>query len=180
MRNQDLVGNLRWTRRRRTEGIQPCGLMWAATPAAPWPNKKSARRLSPWHGDHPRAPNTDKQCRLPQECTPGTLSDAMRVTPCGDGGLAASLFQGIAASLSFCLSSFVGDEASAAPCTKGNKKAQSHHTHVALGNGRLRFSRQCSSSLTSIRVRASCTAYFVLSRTLHLGRYPTLVCGQCQ
>jgi hypothetical protein len=30
-------------------------------------------------------------------------------------------------------------EASASPLTEGNKKAQSHHTRVALGNGRLRL-----------------------------------------
>jgi hypothetical protein len=30
-------------------------------------------------------------------------------------------------------------EASASPRAKGNKKAQSHHTHVTLGNGRLRL-----------------------------------------
>ena len=46
-------------------------------------------------------------------------------------GLAALLFQGTAASPSFCLSSTVAREASASPRAKGNKKAQPHHTHLA-------------------------------------------------
>ena len=54
-------------------------------------------------------------------------------------GLAASLFQGTAASLAFSLSSAVAREAFASPRAKGNKKAQSIHTPVALGNGRLRL-----------------------------------------
>ena len=41
--------------------------------------------------------------------------------------------------LSFYLSSAVVREASASPRAKGNKKAQSIHTSVALGDGRLRL-----------------------------------------
>ena len=33
----------------------------------------------------------------------------------------------------------VACKAFASPHAKGNKKAQSYHTHVTLGNGRLRF-----------------------------------------
>jgi hypothetical protein len=42
---------------------------------------------------------------LPQQVISGRLINTMRTAPCGHGGLAASLLQGIAASLSFCLSS---------------------------------------------------------------------------
>ena len=41
--------------------------------------------------------------------------------------------------LSFCLSYTVVRLVSASLFAKGNKKAQSHHTPVALGNGRLRL-----------------------------------------
>jgi len=54
-------------------------------------------------------------------------------------GLAASLFQGAAASPSLCPFFSGVCPVSASPLTKGNKKAQSHHTHVALGHGRLRL-----------------------------------------
>jgi len=41
--------------------------------------------------------------------------------------------------LSFCLAYTVVRLGSASPFAKGNKKAPSHHTPVALGNGRLRL-----------------------------------------
>ena len=54
-------------------------------------------------------------------------------------GLAIIALASVIASPSFCLSSAVACEASASPLTQGNKKAQPHHTRVALGHGRLRF-----------------------------------------
>jgi len=100
-RNRRLIGELRWTRRRKTEGIQPCGLMWAALPATPWPHKKGAPRPPPWDGDGPRAPSSDAQYRLPQPYIGGTLTDAMRTTPRGSAGWRWLPSQSLIASPSF-------------------------------------------------------------------------------
>jgi hypothetical protein len=45
----------------------------------------------------------------------------------------------VIASPFFVLSYFGACETSASPLAKGNKKAQLHHTHIGLGNGRLRL-----------------------------------------
>ena len=83
----------------------------------------------------------------PQWVIADNLRDTMRMAPCGHGACGA-LFQGIAASPSFC--PFSSDNVSGRYLPsrrRQQKKAQPHHTHIVLGNGRLRFSRQRSSSL---------------------------------
>jgi hypothetical protein len=55
----------------------------------------------------------------------------------------------------------------ASPRAKGNKKTQLHHAPLSWVMADCAFSGQCSSSFTSISVRASYTIYFMLSRTLN-------------
>ena len=66
---------------------------------------------------------------------PGTLADVMRtplvIVGAGDGGPSKLDRQ----SLSLCLSAAVDREASTSLLAKGNKKAQSHHTPIAMGYG---------------------------------------------
>ena len=66
---------------------------------------------------------------------PGTLADVMRtplvIVGAGDGGPSKLNRQ----SRSCCLSAAVDREASTSLLAKGNKKAQSHHTPIAMGYG---------------------------------------------
>ena len=77
-------------------------------------------------------------CLLPEVLGPRTLADAMRIAPRGSAGWRLRPRKLERQPLSFCLYSTAAREAPS-PLTKGNKKAQSHHTPVALGNGRLRL-----------------------------------------
>ena len=75
-------------------------------------------------------------CLLPEVLGPRTLADAMRIAPRGSAGWRLRPRKLERQPLSFCLYSTAAREAPS-PLTKGNKKAPSHHTPVALGNGRL-------------------------------------------
>jgi hypothetical protein len=105
---------------------------------------------------------------LPQPRLLDRFIDAMRTSPCGDGGLAASLFQGSAACPSFCLfSSGSACSLCLASCQRQQKNAVIPYPHYP-GQWPTAPSVDSVISCISISVRASSTAYFVLSRTLSL------------
>ena len=134
--------------------------------AAPRLNKKGALRPPPWHRDSPRAPSSGKYS-LPQWGILILLIEAMRSTPCGRVGWRWLPSKSTIASPSF-LPILGARETSASSHTKDNKKRSHTIPTFPWEMAECAFSRQGSSSLTSISIRASQTIYFMLSQTFDL------------
>jgi hypothetical protein len=85
LRNRDVSGTSRWTRRRKRGASRRHGLLCAPLPRPLRPKKEGARRLPPWHRDSLQVPGRHAY-GLPQQRIASKFRDATRIPPCGHAG----------------------------------------------------------------------------------------------
>ena len=140
----------------RPRAVPACCPGESARPATSRRDTHGARSPPAWNGESPGAPRRAGAYPLPQPGILGTLADIMRPAPCEEGGLAVSLFQGNAASLSCSLASSVGGESRCRSSRQRQRKKRRHSTSTgpeALAD--CAFRRQPARALTRRSVRAS-------------------------
>jgi hypothetical protein len=122
-RNRDLTGKSRWTGRGKK-----------GEDHASWQTSPMRRRQSQGA--------SQGTCRLPQPRLLGRFIDAIRMAPCGHRACSVTFPR--YRCKPFVLPVLFWERVRSLPLLlpKATKKAQSHHTLVTMGNGRLRLRRQ--------------------------------------
>lgn len=109
------------------------------------------------------------------------LLATMRVTPCGEESLWRDFSRVAPQALRVARLLLEARAVAASPLAPGNKKAQPCHPPLFLWEmADCAFNSQRARALIRRSIRASYTAYYMLSRTLQLGGEPTLCLRRCQ